>query len=185
MPCGFQRLCFTHTLLLLCKVRLHREEDRTEVGLSFLPPGLQNHPHQNVCTTYYTLKKNLQRQAGNKIYQPCSWRGREAMTWWRTSRSLFLHAFQNRILNRFYWTSASLQGWVNESYLMLETLAESLSASFIFHSLAINLGEKKWNSTCKERGKRSLFFSRVKKWYKKGKRSSRQASNKPMNKQNW
>lgn len=43
-----------------------------------------------------------------------------------------------------------------------------------------NLGEKKWNSTHKKKGKKSLFFSQVKKCYKKGKKSS----NKLINKQN-
>lgn len=157
-------------------------EDRTEVGLSSLPPGLQNHQHHNICTSSYT-KKYLQRQAGNKTYEPCSWRGREGTTWWRTPHSLFLHAFQNKILNRFYWTFTPPQGWVNESYLTLETLAESLSTCFTFYALA-KFGEKKWNSTYKEREKRSLFFSQVKKHFKKGKKSRNKLINKQLIKEN-
>lgn len=77
------------------------------------------------------------------------------MTWRRTSCSLFLPIFQNKVLNRFYWTSASPQVWVNESHLMLETLAESLSTSFTFYSPS-RFGQKEMEQ-CMQREREEEF----------------------------
>lgn len=68
----FKKLCFTCTLLLLCNIRLHREKDRTEVGLSPFPPVLQTHPHQNVwlSTPKYTLKSSFKGRQETELINP-------------------------------------------------------------------------------------------------------------------